>query len=92
MTKKEKYAFKKLLLDRAFRAYLLRLMNACQTFRHGFIPGDPNATAFTEGQRSIGFMIFNDLMETSPQAFLQMREEYFESLRAEQKKVEEKLN
>nr|QGT50645.1 hypothetical protein Elusimicrob1349_1150 [uncultured Elusimicrobia bacterium] len=92
MTKKEKYELKKMLGSREFRAFVFRIINACQTFRHGFIPGDPNAAAFTEGQRSIGLMLFDNLMETDPKAYLQMREEYFERLRAEQQKTEDKIN
>ncbi len=86
MTKKQKYAFKKLLSVREFRAHLWRIIQACQTFNHGFVPGDPHASSYTEGQRSIGLMILSEVLDADPKAFLQMREEWFEDCREAQKK------
>lgn len=78
MTKKFKRVFKKMLENAESRVVLFHIMVTAGTFLHGFVPGDSHATSFHTGQRSIGLMIYNWIMETRPDMFLQMQKEYKE--------------
>lgn len=81
-----KKLMKALLKNRDARIMLYDLMWTSRAFEHGFVPGDPHASSFHEGQRSIGLVIFNLVMQVSPDAFCQMRREWQEEYKADKDK------
>jgi hypothetical protein len=57
------------------RQWMHDLLAVCHVFASSFVP-DPCATAFNEGQRSIGLRLLVDIMESCPDNYiLMMREE-----------------
>ncbi|MDD6153136.1 MAG: hypothetical protein PUC11_04220 [Elusimicrobia bacterium] len=79
----DKKLMKSMLKTREARIFLYNLMWTSRAFSHGFVPGDPHATAFHEGQRSIGLYLFDLVMQVSPDAFCQMRREWQEEYKAD---------
>ncbi len=78
MNKKYKWLLKQALQTREARIFLYHVLHASRLFEHGFVPGDAQATAFHAGQRSIGFFIYDAIMEIDPNLFTKMRAEYKE--------------
>jgi len=78
MDKKFKWLLKQALKVREARIFLYYVIISCQTFNHGYVPGEPHATAFHAGQRSIGLMLFDAIIEIDPVLFTKMRAEYYE--------------
>lgn len=54
-------ALKKVFETDEGKVVFSRVFKATKIFQHGFIPGDPQATAFYCGQRSIGLWLFGEL-------------------------------
>lgn len=69
------------------RRLLWRLLQACRTEDHGFVPGDACATAFHCGQKSIGLFLQERITEISPLVLAQMRAEYLSELTSEQNEI-----
>ena len=79
MDKKFKWMLKQALKVRETRVFLyFVLAECCHAFNHGYVPGDASATAFHAGQRSIGLMLFDAIIEIDPVLFTKMRAEYYE--------------
>ena len=78
MDKKFKWLLKQALKTREVRIFVYYGIDQCKTFSHGFVPGDPQATAFHAGQRSIGLMLFEQIVEADPVLYTKMRAEYYE--------------
>lgn len=79
MDKKFKWMLKQALKVREARIFLYYVLtDCCQTFNHGYVPGEPSATTFHAGQRSIGLAIFDAIIEIDPVLFTKMRAEYYE--------------
>lgn len=51
---------------------LLYILQTTKINCHGFVPGDPYATAFQCGQRSIGLFLQNKIIDISPIIAAQM--------------------
>ena len=54
-------ALKQLNKTEKGKMIIKKIINACHVNKHGFIPGDPYATAFQCGQRSIGLWLLSEL-------------------------------
>jgi len=78
MNKKYKWLLKQALQTREARIFLYYVMHETHLFEHGFVPGDAHATSFHAGQRSIGFFIYDAIMEIDPNLFVKMRAEFEE--------------
>ena len=77
------------------RRLLWRILQAAQIGQHGFVPGDPYATAFHCGQQSIGLFLLAQITDAAPAAYLQMRGEYLSQVQSEQNEInrqQEELN
>lgn len=74
---------RELLKERECRLFLYELLRTCNTFSHGFVPGEPTATSFHAGQRSIGLYLFELILAAGPDAFVQMRREWNEEIKAQ---------
>ena len=70
------------------RRVLFRILQAAQLDQHGFVPGDPSATAFHCGQKSIGLFLRTLLEEAAPGICGQLCAEYA----AEVKLLQDELN
>lgn len=57
------------------RAYLWRLLEDCHVFQSTFVSGEPELTAFQEGERARGLRILSDIQSAAPEKWLQMIEE-----------------
>lgn len=55
----------------AGRRFIWRLLEAGRIFQPSFTT-DPIVTAFNEGQRNAGLMLWADVMEAAPEKFLTM--------------------
>ena len=69
------------------RRLLWRILQAAQIHQHGFVPGDPYATAFHCGQQSIGLFLLAEIEEAAPAAYAQMRGEYRSQVQSEQNEI-----
>ncbi len=69
------------------RRLLWRILQAAQLHQHGFVPGDPYATAFHCGQQSIGLFLLAEIEEVAPSAYAQMRGEYRSQVQSEQNEI-----
>ena len=69
------------------RRVLWRLLQAAQVEQHGFVPGDPCATAFHCGQKSLGLFLQQQIAELSPLLLAQMRAEYLSEITSEQNEI-----
>ncbi len=69
------------------RRLLWRILQAAQIRQHGFVPGDPCATAFHCGQQSIGLFLLAEIEEAVPSAYAQMRGEYLSQVQSEQNEI-----
>lgn len=70
------------------RRLLWRLLQAAQTDQHGFVPGDPYATAFHCGQKSMGLFLQGQISDVSPLLLAQMRAEYLAEIMSEQNDID----
>lgn len=70
------------------RRLLWRLLQAAQVEHHGFVPGDPYATAFHCGQRSIGLFLLGELQRASPAAYARLRGEYLSEIKSKQNQID----
>ena len=62
-----------LLRTREGARFFARLLDLCGVFRLSYEPHDTHATAFKEGQRNIGTMVYADLLEANPEATVFLR-------------------
>ena len=69
------------------RRVLWRLLQAAQVDQHGFVLGDPCATAFHCGQKSLGLFLQQQIAELSPLLLAQMRAEYLSEITSEQNEI-----
>ena len=69
------------------RRLLWRVLQAAQVNRHGFVPGDPCATAFHCGQKSIGLFLQEQITEISPLILAQMQAEYLSEVTSQQNEI-----
>lgn len=63
---------KKLMDDALGRRILHRLLTTSGCLNRPVIPVDAESTMYREGQRSIGFDFFADIMDVSPKKFMVM--------------------
>ena len=70
------------------RRVLHRILQTAQIDQHGFVPGDPSATAFHCGQKSIGLYLLAWLEDSSPGAYGQLQAEYKAEVEALQKEID----
>lgn len=70
------------------RRLLWRLLQAAQVEHHGFVPGDPYATAFHCGQRSIGLFLLGELQQACPSAYARLRGEYLSEVNSKQNEID----
>ena len=54
------------------RRFVWRLLSRCNIFSQSFVMGDPMATAFNEGRRSIGNTLLQQVTAINPESYLQM--------------------
>lgn len=64
-----------------------RILQAAQIDQHGFVPGDPSATAFHCGQKSIGLFLLALLEEAAPGTCGRLHAEYLAELKAQQEEI-----
>jgi len=57
------------------RRVMWYMLSSCRTMAAS-MSANPYDTAYREGQRSIGLMLLDDIMEAKPEAYDQMRREY----------------
>lgn len=69
------------------RRLLWRLLQAAQVDQHGFVPGDPYATAFHCGQKSLGLFLQTQITRISPLLMAQMGAEYLSEITSEQNEI-----
>ena len=69
------------------RRLLWRVLQAAQVSGHGFVPGDPCATAFQCGQKSIGLFLQEQIAEISPLLLAQMQAEYLSEVTSQQNEI-----
>lgn len=86
MNKKYKWLLRQALQVREARIFLYYVMHETHLFEHGFVPGDPHATSFHAGQRSIGCFIYEAVMGIDPKMFAKMRSEYEEFITPQEEK------
>ena len=60
---------KEIASSRGGRRFLWRLFSQCNVFSTTF-SSDPYSTAFNEGQRNIGLIVLNDMMQAAPEKFV----------------------
>ncbi len=70
------------------RRLLWRVLQAAQVNGHGFVPGDPCATAFHCGQKSIGLFLQEQIAEISPLLLAQMQAEYLSEVTSQQNEID----
>jgi hypothetical protein len=71
----EEIELQDLLKTRFGRAYLWRLMGRCSMFSTTFVAGQPDTSAFMEGQRHMVLKIYADIGKADPAAFALMQAE-----------------
>ena len=57
----EKADIRALIRTREGARFLCRLLEICGVFRLSYTPGDTHATAFNEGRRNVGNIIYADI-------------------------------
>ncbi len=60
------------LKSRAGRNYFWRVLERCHLFEMTYVMGVFDATAFREGERSIGNQMLADIVRVAPEAFIEM--------------------
>ena len=63
-----------LLSTREGARFFARLLELCGVFRISYVAGDTHATAFKEGQRNIGLVVYDDLLTADPQTAAKLRQ------------------
>lgn len=58
------------------KVFLWEQLDRAGVWRQSYVPGEPDATAFNEGQRSNGLRLLNELLEVNPNALGILRREY----------------
>lgn len=56
-----KEALNKVKRTKTGKIVLNKIIEACRVNDHGFVPGDPQATAFHCGQKSIGLWLLSEI-------------------------------
>ncbi|MBR2392728.1 MAG: hypothetical protein IKA93_04075 [Elusimicrobiaceae bacterium] len=56
-----KEALDKVKRTKTGKIVLNKIIEACRVNGHGFVPGDPYATAFNCGQKSIGLWLLSEI-------------------------------
>ena len=69
------------------RRLLWCVLQAAQVNGHGFVPGDPCATAFHCGQKSIGLFLQEQIAAISPLLLAQMQAEYLSEVTSQQNEI-----
>lgn len=65
------------------RRLLWRLLDrGAEVYGQSFVPGDPLATAFQEGRRSVGLALMRELQRLSPEKYCEMVSEALSADRA----------
>lgn len=59
------------------RAWFHHLLSFCNIFRTTFAD-EPTRTAFNEGGRNVGLMVYNDILQNIPDQFVRMMQEAHE--------------
>lgn len=54
-------ALNKVKRTKTGKIVLNKIIEACRVNEHGFVPGDPQATAFRCGQKSIGLWLLSEM-------------------------------
>jgi len=64
-----------LLSKPAGRLWLWELLSAAHMFQQSYVPGDPYATAFRDGERNLGLRVLSEAMSVSADDFVLMLKE-----------------
>ena len=67
-------ALAELVKYKAFRFYMSELLGYCKTFKNAF-DEKGNVAAYNNGKQAAGQKIFEDIMATSPETYIQMCKE-----------------
>jgi hypothetical protein len=78
-------AFAALLGTREGRAWVWDFLANCGVFSTTHVPGQPDASAFREGARSVGLQVTADVMRLAPRSWEQMAREAEDAARAPKK-------
>lgn len=70
------------------RAFVWDVLSKAGIYRQSYVPGS-DATAFNEGQRSIGLWIYADLETHCPEQFLLMQREAVQRAQIERREIED---
>lgn len=63
---------KGILRTPAGRAWLYEMLNMCHIYHTSFIPGQPDASAFREGERNVGLKMAGEASAADPENYLLM--------------------
>jgi hypothetical protein len=66
--------FRKLLEQKEFRRFAWRYLCDCHVFKQTF-DHSGSVTSFNEGKRSVGLKLMAEIVDSSPEAYLQMMKE-----------------
>ena len=70
---------------------LWRILQAAQIESHGFVVGDPHATSFHCGQRSIGLFLLEEIERAMPGSYARIKQDYLAELMQAQPRQQEDL-
>lgn len=59
----------------AGRDWVYDLLSRCGIYQIGFVPGQPDSTAFNLGQRNIGLGLMADITRVAPDLYVEMLQE-----------------
>lgn len=58
------------------REWVWDLLERCNVYSQSFVQGEPDATAFNEGRRSVGNRLLAEIVRADPQAMITMMKEF----------------
>ena len=79
---------KKLAEMPEFRRFEYRVLSMCGNYQDAYVSGDPHATSYSCGRKSIGLWVMGEFMIAKPELIIQMQREHNSEMRSVQNEEE----
>ena len=74
--KHDEAVIRELMSTSSGRDWIWRLLGSCHVFESSFVQGQPESTAFREGERNIGLQFLGAISKADPDGYVLMQREH----------------